>query len=889
MRFSIVLLLTAFITLSSLPSRGATAPAIRFDPSLSWEALQTEHFTVIFPKELRTLAGRAARIAEQAYEFWADKLQYRPKERTFLVLTDQSDLTRTAVSMLPHNVIVIDHPGGEASKPWESPLGLEALILSEYARIADQTRVGGLTQDLRAILGKIVSPGALKPLFLKEGLSALALKDHSLPEMVARTLVQADRLPTLAQLSYPYEKRTWPPSKLQAEAVGLLLLEYLEEAYGQEAPAALSRAYGERPLASTTLGALAIATGDPSHQVLQDFQAWLEGRFGPDSYEIKAHPLSGLGYQTGDPAWSPDGGAIVYFHSDPQRLAGLRLLKLDGDRIEDRPLIPCECGPPAWLDGGTLVYPKLGTDDGVHLFYDLYRYDLLHRREERLTYGERVYLVRPFPDGRRLLVARNGRGLRSSLIVFDLLTRSRLILKEFGPTERVRSLALSPDGKLAVLSLSSEGRGEDLYLLGIDGGGLVPLTADPARDLDPAFSPDGEFVLFTSNREGSFDLYALHLQDRKLFRITRTPTGNFQPTVSPDGKKIAFVSYSPEGFDLHVIEYDLQRWQPLGTIEISQQTPPSQAPSGGGPSTQSYDPRPLLVPTFWLPLVSPGHLALFTRGEDPLRQHAYSLTLGVGLDLREPFYELSYLNTQRIPRLHLKFQGSPLRQRQTFMFEFPFSLGLNTRRTLTLGLSLEPSESGIFIGGKFEDLEGFDLFRRRSLLALEGGLALNSDGGLIRRLTLDWEERIKLPLGSPSGAYEWLFKAQAAWSDREEFRLGGVDGPYPLRGLKGRLKGSQLLLTSAEYRFPVLGLEWGGPQGAAWPLFLDLLRGNLFADLGLVGPPLEFTQLKLGVGLELQLKLILGYGLAEGWVHLGMAYSPAENESQLYLTLSREL
>jgi len=859
---------------------------MRFDPSLGWETLETEHFTLIFPSELEGLAGRAAQLAEQAYKLWADRLRYRPEERIFLVLTDQSDLTRTATELLPHSVIVIDHPGGGAFEPWEPPLGLEALIASEYARIVDQTRVGGLTGELRAILGNVVRPGALKPLLFKEGLSALALEDHTLLEMVARTLVQTDHFPTLAQLSYPYEKGTWPPSRLQARAVGLLLLEYLEEAYGKDTPAALSRAYGERPLASATLGALAIATGQPSRRVLQGFHDWLKKHYG-SGVEAPHTLLIDLGYRTSDPAWSPDGGAIVYFHSDPQRLAGLRLLKLDGDRWDDRPLLPCECGPPAWLDGGTLVYPKLGTDDGVHLFYDLYRYDLLRNREERLTYGERVYLVRPFPDGRRLLVVRNGRGLKSSLVVFDVLTRSRQILKEFGPAERVRSLALSPDGQWIALSLASEGQGEDLYLLRAEGGELIPLTADPARDLDPAFSTDGKFVLFTSDRDGDFDLYTLRLQDRRLFRVTRTSTGDFKPAVSPDGQKLAFIHYSPEGFELHMMEYDPERWQPLETIEIPQQANPLKTLSGQGLSPQSYDPRPLLVPTFWLPLVGPGGLALFTQGEDPLRQHAYSLTLGVGLDLRGLFYELSYSNAQRIPRFHLKLQGSPLRQRQTLIFEFPFSLGLNARRTLTLGLSLAPSESGLSVGGKFEDLEGFDLFRRHSLLDLEGGLIWTSDEGLIRRLTLDWEERIRLPLASPFGDHEWLFKAKAAWGDRREFRLG--DGEYPLRGLKGALEGSQLIFTSVEYRFPVLTLEWGGPEGAAWPLFLDVLRGSLFADLGMVGSPLEFTKLKIGVGLELQLKLILGYGLTGGWVRLGLAYSPTENESRLYLAFSREL
>jgi hypothetical protein len=45
-----------------------------------------------------------------------------------------------------------------------------------------------------------------------------------------------------------------------------------------------------------------------------------------------------------------------------------------------------------------------------------------------------------------------------------------------------------------------------------DGGDIVRLTDDPLSDQEPAFSPDGRQIAFSSNREGNFDIYVLDLE-----------------------------------------------------------------------------------------------------------------------------------------------------------------------------------------------------------------------------------------------------------------------------------------------------------------------------------------------------------------------------------------
>jgi len=97
--------------------------------------------------------------------------------------------------------------------------------------------------------------------------------------------------------------------------------------------------------------------------------------------------------------------------------------------------------------------------------------------------------------------------------------------------------ALSPDGKL--LAYASDGgrdSGLDLYVKQVTGGQPIRLTSDGAGNRSPNFSPDGNRIVFRSDRDGGgiYEIPALGGEIRLLAR------GGFSPAVSPDGSKVAF-------------------------------------------------------------------------------------------------------------------------------------------------------------------------------------------------------------------------------------------------------------------------------------------------------------------------------------------------------------
>jgi len=82
-----------------------------------------------------------------------------------------------------------------------------------------------------------------------------------------------------------------------------------------------------------------------------------------------------------------------------------------------------------------------------------------------------------------------------------------------------------------------------LYLLNADGSGLEALMPGSGGDYDPAWSPDGERIAFTSLRDGIKEVYVLALDSRKVARLTISSLDeeNNQPAWSPFGNQIVFV------------------------------------------------------------------------------------------------------------------------------------------------------------------------------------------------------------------------------------------------------------------------------------------------------------------------------------------------------------
>jgi TolB protein len=97
----------------------------------------------------------------------------------------------------------------------------------------------------------------------------------------------------------------------------------------------------------------------------------------------------------------------------------------------------------------------------------------------------------------------------------------------------------SPDeSKLVYVDFDRAHRG--LRILDLKTQHVTQLSTGP--DTFPAWSPLGDRIAFTSNRDGDYEIYTVHPNGKSLTRLTRSPGNDAHPAWSPDGQWIVFAS-----------------------------------------------------------------------------------------------------------------------------------------------------------------------------------------------------------------------------------------------------------------------------------------------------------------------------------------------------------
>src|SRR5512146_1528016 len=129
----------------------------------------------------------------------------------------------------------------------------------------------------------------------------------------------------------------------------------------------------------------------------------------------------------------------------------------------------------------------------------------------------------------------NGRKPRTSFLEVALLAVTGCLAAVSAPAKDVMLMNRIGPSKM------------ELYIANADGTGERRLLPDSTGlDYDASFSPDGKWIVFTSERDpegtGQADIWRAHPDGSGLEQLTRDPAMEDAGALSPDGTRLAFVS-----------------------------------------------------------------------------------------------------------------------------------------------------------------------------------------------------------------------------------------------------------------------------------------------------------------------------------------------------------
>ncbi|MEE8160454.1 MAG: hypothetical protein V3T61_02330, partial [Acidobacteriota bacterium] len=254
-------------------------------------------------------------------------------------------------------------------------------------------------------------------------------------------------------------------------------------------------------------------------------------------------------------------------HGNPQLLPGSRALVFsvstsEGPRIsvlsletgEQKSLT--EGSTPQYVDTGHIVFQK----DGL-LFAAPFELDQLELTGSPFPLSERVRTYYT-PESAQYAVSRNGilayipeKGQASTLLWVDRHGQSEEITRV---PQVVQSLRLSPDGRHLALAIWDRFVARDIWIYEIEREILTRSTVDGTNHL-PAWSADGQKILFASDRNGGFNIFWKPIAGTSVAEQL-TVDGRYHQTGSVSSKGLlAFTERTPSPRDIWLMSLGEER------------------------------------------------------------------------------------------------------------------------------------------------------------------------------------------------------------------------------------------------------------------------------------------------------------------------------------------
>ena len=510
MKLRYILLLLLLLAAGASPAYYFGQNKVNLVPE-EWSTLQTMHFDIYYPRGEDEFGRVVALMAEETYYTLKDQLTFPIGSRIPVMFYSSKTNFQSTNIIYP---LLTEGVGGfteslrnRVAIPFDGSYSdLEELLAHELTHAYTNALEDGVANALRSM-----RPTSF-PFWFSEGLPEyLSIGGESdYNNMFILDMVVNDKLPPLQNLGGYYAYR-----------LGESFLAYLARSYGKDK---VTEYYytlrSSNGLDNATKKVFGLEFDDLEsrwrYQLKRDFYPLVESQGIPvENLEKRSDSKKKGAYFNLMPRFSPDGSRYVWFSSAESRYS-VWMGSLHG-LSEPRRILKGEA---------------TGKIEEFHYF------------RSNLSW---------FPDNRRVaFAAKTANGDRIHILDVD----RRKIVRSIAPAgmSAIYELDVAPDGRSLVFA-GQQGMRCDLFLMDLESENLTRITNDLYNDLQPRFTPDGQSVVFASERSrdpetkrrGLFanlnrDIFSLNLADGELTQHTFEKKDCSFPQVDAKGQNLYYIN-----------------------------------------------------------------------------------------------------------------------------------------------------------------------------------------------------------------------------------------------------------------------------------------------------------------------------------------------------------
>jgi Tol biopolymer transport system component len=485
--------------------------------NFGWQVLTTDHFNVYFYPEEKEISEIAANYAEESYRFLENKLNHHLPNKLPLVIYSSANYfeqTNVTPALLPENVAgFTEYFKGRMVIPFDgSYFRFRRVIRHELTHAFIMQKLPYVMKEHK----KYNFMGL--PLWFEEGLAEHWSGEwDSEADMMMRDMVISGKFIKLEDIYQVY-------GSYLMYKIGESFLGFVEKEYGDDKIGMIFENYWKGNSFSEVFQ---ITFHRSLEKVWSEWEYALKKKYFPQIKESDLpdkvfSQLTFEGINIKPEPLSLDHEEWVAFKSNKLGYSSICLMSPEGERKKLITLVKGERSP---------------------------KFESLHFMQSKIEVS---------PEGKIAFVSKNNES--DVLYIYDVKSRKIQKKESFASLTGLSSPTWSPhEEKVAFVGVTKDGY-SDLYSYDFGTGLLKRLTYDLYEEKDPRWSPDGRYIVFSSDRgalgkDGFLNLFLLDLSKNEIKPLTFGPEHDLSCDWSPDGRGLVFSSDRNGAYNLYFLPF----------------------------------------------------------------------------------------------------------------------------------------------------------------------------------------------------------------------------------------------------------------------------------------------------------------------------------------------